>query len=114
METSTRIRAKCRLIRRVLTARGNDSLLVELTPPLDGDIYQSARTEIRYVVLAPRFVGESFDPGHRWPVIVYVLEPLGDEPEQTSQALPGEFVIAAWGEAYPTEEAAIAAKRDMD
>lgn len=98
---------KCFKIKRLHLKDRDDLLLIHIEPPLSGIRYNISSEEIDNIMIATRHRGETLFPIAKWPVSVYVLVPLIDDPEKVDELKENEYKLIAWAEIYRTELAAI-------
>jgi hypothetical protein len=90
----------CKVIRRLLRAGVQDSLLVEVNPPLSIDEVAGQGVEVTTVVLAPRHVGVSLLSPTQYPIYVHVAMPLADDIVTVTNDNTRSIM---WGDVYATE-----------
>ena len=93
----------CKCIKRVRSDNRDDLLLVNIEPPLIGQLYGLGDRDIDTLLLATRHKGESLFPIDKWPVFVYVARLFIDNPQQRDQVHDNEFELIAWAELYRTK-----------
>lgn len=98
----------CWIKGRITAGARDDSLLVQVDPPLVGQQYGLGDKDITDLILAPRLQGGSLFPISEWPLAVYIARPLREEIKAGDTLSTNEVNMIAWGEIYPTKEAAIA------
>lgn len=96
----------CALLGRIGRRNAGDIMLVRVDPPLVGEKYRLSGLPIDLVILAPHLAGDTLFPISRWPLHVYVVRTHSASPEKLEFLEDAASDILAWGELYPTEEAA--------
>jgi hypothetical protein len=87
-------------LKRLASEIRDDLALVEIEPPLPGDVYGEKR-DIRRLVLAARHEGTTLFPITRLPMAVYICL-VNDLPEEPSDSIRSEDLrIVDWGEVQP-------------
>jgi hypothetical protein len=94
---------KCYRIKRIHANRRDDYLLVQVTPPLEIQLSGGTSNPIDELIIASRHKSESLFPIKKWPVTVYVLRPLVENPKERDVLKDDELVLIGWAEIYDSE-----------
>lgn len=94
---------KCLSIKRYHASNRDDYLLIQITPPLDGDDFGIVGVQIHELILATRHKGISLFPVKKWPVDVYVLRVLIDNPVERDTIMDNEMTLIGWAELYDSQ-----------
>jgi hypothetical protein len=94
---------KCYIVKRFRAEKRDDYLLVEISPPLDINSYGIQGNPLNKLVLASRHKGVSLFPIKKWPVAVYVLQALIENPEQHDVLRKEEMALLGWAEIYDSQ-----------
>ena len=86
----------------------DDYLLIEIEPPLIGQMYGLGGQDITRLILSTRFEGESLFPFKEWPCHVYVARILDDVITKTLVFTLGQVELIAWGTVFRTLDEAAA------
>ena len=92
---------RCWRVKRTAVAEHDDYLLVKVDPPIDRNNCGLPDSETRYLILAPRWVGDSLFEIREWPVFVNILFPLAPIPESTDRLRVEDVSFVAIGEIVP-------------
>ncbi|HEX8596908.1 MAG TPA: hypothetical protein VF952_00120 [Chloroflexia bacterium] len=95
---------KCWRIKRLKGDVRDDYLLIRIDPPIIGQPFGLGGEDIHMVVVATKDRTASLFPIRRWPVYVFVIRLLVDEPESRDVVHDEELELVVWGELYGTEE----------
>ncbi len=96
---------ECRLIKKISLPYGIDAALVKIDPPVIGQNVNRPE-DVEYLILIPRFEGDSLFPSPRLPLFVHIalarldIDAIGDRLNMD------QLVRIAWGEIYQSREAA--------
>lgn len=104
----------CTRVGVVRMSNGAAGVVVDLDPPLVGEMYKSEKESISRVVLVVRFGNGNIERPEEWPIYVYVLDPTIDDVASRTELREGEYEIAAWGDVFATVAAARAIAFDTD
>ncbi len=80
----------------------DDHMLIEIEPPLEGEVIGPGRQDIRKLILSARFVGSSLFPVAEWPCHVYVSRILDAIIIETMTINRGQVEMFAWGRIHRT------------
>lgn len=94
---------RCIPIKRFHAPNRDDYLLIRVTPPLEGHWYGISSGNITELVIATRHKGVSLFPVKKWPVSVYVLRPLINDPEHKDTLRDDELTLIGWAEIYDSQ-----------
>ena len=73
---------RCTRIKEVLFGvRGTSGLLVSVSPPCSGKLYEIDDREVHLLLLSAYFAGQTFCPEQKWPMSVHIYIPLDENPE---------------------------------
>jgi hypothetical protein len=97
---------ECFVIKRLKSEARDDLLLLRIDPPIRGKDFTIPINKIEKVAVANHFDDILLFPITRWPVPVYVLAVLIDNPEQESIISNDQMKLIAWAELYETLEEA--------
>jgi hypothetical protein len=98
-----------RTLQRLSYEQRDDLLLVELDPPLVGQLYGLGDKDVAHVVLATRYKEDDLFEIQKWPVHVHVA--------RLTSRLEGDHIPSGgldeigWGELYPSKEEAHQARK---
>lgn len=84
----------------------DDLALIEVTPPLMYEDPIQGEILLDRVAIAPRHVGASIFLVHEWPVFVHILRIKESVPVGNKNLSESDVENIAWGELYPTMDAA--------
>lgn len=91
---------QCRILKRLASEILDDLALVEIEPPLPGEVYGEKRS-VRRLVLGARHEGETLFPVTRLPMAVYICV-VNDVPEEPPDSIRSEDLrIVDFGEIQP-------------
>jgi hypothetical protein len=93
---------KCYAIKRFPAARRDDYLLIRVAPPVDGQRYDVPNLITEFVIAA-RPKGVSLFPVRKWPVEVYVLRILIENPAERDLLKDEELALVDWGTIYHSQ-----------
>ena len=93
---------KCHRIKRLHATRRDDYLLIRVSPPIDGKTY-SIPELINELVIAARHKGKSLFPVGKWPVEVYVLRALIENPVERDLLKDEELELIDWATIYDSQ-----------
>ena len=93
---------KCYRIKRFHATRRDDYLLIRVSPPVDGQRYNVPHL-INELVIAARHKGVSLFPVGKWPVEVYVLRVLIENPVVHDLFKDEELALIEWGTIYDSQ-----------
>jgi hypothetical protein len=93
---------KCYRIKRFRATRRDDYLLIQVSPPVDGQRYGVPKL-IDELVIAARHKGISLFPVRKWPVEVYVLRVLIDNPVERDLLKDEELALIDWATIYDSQ-----------
>jgi hypothetical protein len=96
----------CKRIKRMRSDHRDDFLLIRVEPPLIGQSFGLGGEDIDTLAVATKHVGASLFPINEWPIYVYVLRLLIENPEEREQVHDNEFECIDWAALYRTEEEA--------
>jgi len=94
---------KCFSIKRFHALKRDDYLLIEITPPLSGDAYGIEGVQLNELLIATRHRGVSLFPIKKWPVDVYVLRILIENPREREVIRENDIVLIGWAELYNSQ-----------
>lgn len=98
---------KCYRIKRFPADHRDDYLLIRVSPPLEDQQNGSPDNPIDEIIIATRHKGESLFPINKWPVAVYVLRSLIENPKGRDKLNNDELTLIGWAEIYdPVTESA--------
>ena len=97
-------------MKRIKRRRGGDVMLIRVDPPLP-DL--TGKHEYERLIVAPHIAGDEMFPISRWPLHVYVVRTLAQNPEQLEFLDDAESAVLDWGELYANEDA-VKAVRPLD
>ena len=97
---------KCFTIKRFLTEGRDDYLFIQISPSLNAREYSIADDQISKLIIATRDKGISLFPIIKWPVRVYIIRVLIENPEERDVLKDDELELIDWAELYETEESA--------
>jgi hypothetical protein len=86
----------------------DDYLLIEIEPPLIGQMYGLGDQDIIRLLLSTRFEGTSLFPFKDWPCHVFVARILDDVITKTLVFTLGQVELIAWGTIFRTLDDAAA------
>ena len=90
---------RCTRIKEVLFGdKGNIALLVNISPPCSGKLYEIDDREIHLLLLSAYFAGQTFCPEQKWPMSVHIYIPLIENPERHDHIKVAEVKNIALGE----------------
>lgn len=92
----------CFVSNRLQDSEGNQYVVVELRPPLDG--VATFAKEVRFVILSARHRGDSISPITSWPLHVYVSTVPGNRTLKDIDLDREQFEVIAWARLYPCLE----------
>jgi hypothetical protein len=102
---------RCRRVKRMTFGSHDDGLLVRVDPSYSGRYYGLSQVNIHFLLLSPKYQGDSLFPVSEWPEHVSVFLPLIDAPDlQDSLALNEVRKIAFGtidldgGDAWPAKD----------
>lgn len=87
----------CRILRRIRTELRQDLALVEVSPPLPREIYDTTE-DISELILASRHEGTSLFPVTEWPLAVYICRIEDTSDLHEDMILSADLTIIDWGE----------------
>jgi hypothetical protein len=93
---------KCYTIKRFHATRRDDYLLIQVSPAVDGQRY-SVPNQINELIIAARHKGISLFPVRKWPVEVYVLRALIENPAERDLLKDEEMALIDWGTIYDSQ-----------
>ena len=93
---------KCYGIKRFPAARRDDYLLIRVSPPVDGQRYKVPKL-LSELVIAARHKGVSLFPVRKWPVEVYVLHVLIENPAERDLLKNEELALIDWATIYDSQ-----------
>ncbi|MBI5284270.1 MAG: hypothetical protein HY874_04165 [Chloroflexi bacterium] len=88
-------------MKRIKRRHGGDIMLIRVDPPLS----DLAGEHVNRLIVAPHIAGDEMFPISRWPLHVYVVRTLAQNPEQLEFLDDAESAILDWGELYANEDA---------
>jgi len=94
---------RCHPIKRIHAKRRDDYLLIRISPPLDGHNYGTSGGQISELVIATRHKGVSLFPIIKWPIAVYVLRVLIENPEEHDVLTDEDLALIGWAEIYDSQ-----------
>lgn len=97
---------KCYITKRIAAEGRDDYLLIQVSPPIEGRDYGLSDQTLIEVIVAAHLVGVTLFPITKWPVSVYVLRALIEDPENRNALRDDELELLAWADLYKSEEAA--------
>lgn len=90
---------KCYKLKRFHATRRDDYLLIRVSPPVDGQRYSVSKS-MNELVIAARHKGVSLFPVRKWPVEVYVLCVLIENPAEREVLKDEELTLIDWATIY--------------
>lgn len=96
----------CWSICRLHDSIRDDYMLVEITPPLIGQIFGLGDKDISLLILSTRHKGFTLFPITEWPCSVYVTRILDDRILETKSFNVEQVQLIAWAILYHTYEEA--------
>ncbi|GGF56824.1 hypothetical protein GCM10011519_33430 [Marmoricola endophyticus] len=97
----------CRVRKHLVFDTGKSALLAHIDPPVVGQSFGFAH-DVSTVVLASRVEGREIDAIEALPFFVHIATPRHGWTDLESPLRADDLVTMAWGELYPTAEAAAA------
>jgi len=94
---------KCYSIKRFHANKRDDYLLIRISPPLEVPEHGIAGNQISELIIATHDKGVSLFPVTKWPVRVYVLQPLIEKPEERDILKDDEMILIGWAEIYDSQ-----------
>lgn len=92
-------RLDCYRIKRFHANRRDDYLLIQVSPPVDGQRYGASHL-INELIIAARHKGVSLFPIRKWPVEVYVLRTLVENPAKRDVLKGEDLALIDWATIY--------------
>jgi hypothetical protein len=93
---------KCYRVRRFPANRRDDYLLIRISPPIEGRNFGLGDIEVSEVVIASRHNGVSLFPVKKWPISVYLLHTIVQNPAERTMLRENELTLIGWAEIYDT------------
>ena len=91
---------RCWRVKRLSIGVPADGLLVRVEPPCSGRNYGLDNSGIHFLLVSPKYQGDSLFPINEWPLVVYVFLPVVSEPETREVFSLTEVKKIAFGEIY--------------
>jgi hypothetical protein len=93
---------KCYRIKRFHATRRDDYLLIQVSPPVDGQKH-GVPNLINELVIATRHNSVSLFPVRKWPVEVYVLRVLTENLVERDSIKDEELALIDWATIYDSQ-----------
>jgi len=90
----------CYRVKRFHVDRRDDYLLIRISPSLGGSSFGVPEAPINELVIASRHKGISLFSISKWPVAVYVLRVLIENPSERNMLSDEELTLIGWAEIY--------------
>jgi hypothetical protein len=94
---------KCYRVKRIRANRRDDYLLIQVSPPFMDSKSGDSSDQINFLIIASRHKGVSLFSIREWPVSVYVLRALIDNPERRDNLKDSELELIGWAEIYSSQ-----------
>jgi hypothetical protein len=94
---------KCYRVKQIHTSRRDDYLLIQVSPPFIDSKTGDSSDPIDHLIIASRHKGVLLSSIRKWPVAVYVLRSLIDNPDQGDNLKDTELELLGWAEIYPSQ-----------
>ncbi len=91
---------RCWRVKRLSIGVPADGLLVRVEPPCSGRNYGLGDSDIHFLLLSPKYQGDSLFPISEWPLDVYVFLPAITEPQTHEVLALTDVKKIAFGEIY--------------
>lgn len=102
---------RCRLVRRLRFETGKDCAIIEVSPPVVGQDFNQG-SDIHQLLVACRHEGATLFPISEFPLFVSVGLVSKDVAPSAEVIAKDDVAVIAWGELYPTAEAAALTRID--
>lgn len=93
----------CRIVRRLKNEVRDDLALVEISPPLPANVFDTRR-DLDHLILASKREGHTLFPVSEWPHYVYVCGRMDGEIPQGDTISSDGLMILDWGVIVPTKK----------
>lgn len=84
----------------------DDHMLIEIDPPLIGQIYGLGGQDITNLIISARYHGSTLFPVREWPCHVYIARILDESIAKTLAFKKEQVEVIAWGMIFPSIEEA--------
>lgn len=96
----------CRTIGRLRDPIRDDHMLIEVEPPIIGQVYGLGQHNITKVILSARYQGDTLFPVTEWPCHVYVTRIVDENIIKILMFTREQVEMIAWGMIFRTIEEA--------
>lgn len=94
----------CWIRGRVSNSASDQHMLVEISPPLVGQMFGMGEADIVNLILSPKWEGYTLYPVRGWPCHVYVSRILDKAVFDTMTMAPAQVEVIAWASIFQTLE----------